>query len=152
MTAQSRQLLSIVNDLEAIGDLIETDLVGLGLNKVEKRLTMSAGTRAMLEGLQRATVDAVSQAVDAVRNADPVAAESVITQKVQIQQLVDEGDASLARRLRADAPNRLELYAMEVSVIEKLRRIYYFGKRIAKTALPYEEQAADEAEAAVAAE
>ena len=41
-----------------------------------------------------------------------------------------------AQRLVADEPNRLATYSVEMDLIEKLKRIYYFAKRIAKTVPP----------------
>ena len=38
-----------------------------------------------------------------------------------------------ARRLIASEPNRILAYTLEVEIIEKQKRIYYFAKRIAKT-------------------
>ena len=40
--------------------------------------------------------------------------------------------------LIAEEPGRLQTYAIEVDVIEKLKRIYYFAKRIAKAIVPPE--------------
>ena len=40
-----------------------------------------------------------------------------------------------AQRLIADAPNRIAAYSVEMEVIEKLKRIYYFAKRMAKTVI-----------------
>jgi len=37
-------------------------------------------------------------------------------------------------RLTADESKRLQTYSLEVEIIEKLKRIYYFTKRIAKAA------------------
>ena len=42
----------------------------------------------------------------------------------------------MARRLVADEPNRIEAYTIEVDIAEKLQRIYYFAKRMAKTVEP----------------
>jgi hypothetical protein len=36
-------------------------------------------------------------------------------------------------RLVVDEPNRLSCYTVEVDIIEKLKRIYYFSKRMSKT-------------------
>ena len=41
--------------------------------------------------------------------------------------------AVTVRRLVADAPNRIAAYAVEMEAIEKLKRIYYFAKRVAKS-------------------
>ncbi|MCB1865275.1 MAG: Na/Pi cotransporter family protein [Chromatiales bacterium] len=128
-----RHLLSVANDIESIGDLIETDLVRLGLQYHAHRLSMSPGTRDMIAALHQAVLGAVRRAVDAVRESDPVIAESVIAEKATIGKAIDAGTAKLATRLQASVPHRLELYALEVSVLEKLRRIYYFAKHIAKS-------------------
>lgn len=59
-------------------------------------------------------------------------AREVIVNKREIKHLADIASANMAERLRADAPHRLEMYTMEISVIEKLWRIYYYAKRIAR--------------------
>jgi phosphate:Na+ symporter len=33
----------------------------------------------------------------------------------------------------AEEPNRIPAYTIEIDIIEKLKRIYYFAKRMAKT-------------------
>jgi phosphate:Na+ symporter len=43
-----------------------------------------------------------------------------------------------AKRLVAEEPNRLAAYTTEMDVIEKLKRIYYFAKRMSKAVLPAE--------------
>jgi len=41
--------------------------------------------------------------------------------------------SSQAQRLVAEEPNRIRTYTIEVDIIEKLKRIYYFAERMAKT-------------------
>ena len=51
---QTRELLHLmgaVNDLENIGDIIETDLVLLGQKRIEEGVSISDSTRAVLENL-----------------------------------------------------------------------------------------------------
>ena len=43
-----------------------------------------------------------------------------------------------AARLVAEEPNRIPAYTIEVDIIEKQKRIYYFAKRMAKSVLPVE--------------
>jgi len=43
-----------------------------------------------------------------------------------------------AQRLVAEEPHRLAAYTVEMDVIEKLKRIYYFSKRMAKAVSPEE--------------
>ena len=48
------------------------------------------------------------------------------------------------QRLVAEEPNRLAAYTVEMDVIEKLKRIYYHAKRMAKDVLLEEEKEVEE--------
>ena len=41
-------LMESANELESIGDILETNLVGLGMARIEEDIRVSAGTREML--------------------------------------------------------------------------------------------------------
>ena len=71
-------------------------------------------------------------------NDDQRAAQEVITMNDDIARLIDSATMHQARRLVADEPNRLEAYTIEMDLIENLKRIYYFSKRMAKTVVPEE--------------
>lgn len=43
-----------------------------------------------------------------------------------------------AERLVAPEPGRLEAYSLEIVLIEKLKRVYYFAKRMANDVMPDE--------------
>ena len=58
--------------------------------------------------------------------------------KADISQLMDSAAMHESRRLVAEEPNRLAAYTLEMDVIEKLKRIYYFAKRMAKSVVPEE--------------
>jgi phosphate:Na+ symporter len=64
---------------------------------------------------------------------DEEIAQGVIAMKASVQAQVASAEQHEAQRLVADAPNRLAAYSLEMEVIEKLKRIYYFAKRMAKT-------------------
>ena len=128
-------LMAAANDLESIGDVIETDLVYLGMERIENGITISAATREVFENLHKEVSMSVAMALNAVMEKDEEAALGVLGMKDYIGLLVQSADRHQAQRLVADEPNRLEAYAMEIDVIEKLKRIYYFSKRIAKASL-----------------
>ena len=46
-----------------------------------------------------------------------------------------------ADRLVADQANRVSLYRLETDIIANLKRIYYFTRRVARQAVPTNEQA-----------
>lgn len=128
-------LMAAANDLESIGDVIETELVYLGMERIENGITISAATREVFENLHKEVSMTVAMALNAVMEKDQAVALEVLGMKEHISSLVQAADLHQAQRLVADEPNRLEAYAMEIDVIEKLKRIYYFSKRIAKASL-----------------
>jgi phosphate:Na+ symporter len=69
------RLMDMVNDLENIGDVIETNLVGLGIGRINKSITVSPQTRDMLFALHAVVVRAVDDAIRAVAENDAVVLE-----------------------------------------------------------------------------
>ncbi len=132
------KLMDSVKDLENIGDIIETDLVALGQKRIEQGVMVSAQTQDVLNALHAEVSKAVAQAIDAVTQEDQHKAQEVIAAKLDITKLVEAAESHQAKRLIAEDPGRLQAYAVEVDIIEKLRRIYYYAKRIAKSVVPSE--------------
>jgi phosphate:Na+ symporter len=131
-------LMAAVNDLENIGDIIETDLVHLGKERLEQDITISETTRDVLTKLHGVISDATSRAITAARENDQHAAQDVIGIKSDINLMMDSAATHQAMRLVVDEPGRLPAYTLEMDIIEKLKRVYYFAKRIAKAVMPEE--------------
>ncbi len=134
--AQARELsnlLSAANDLESIGDIIETDAVGLAEQCFANDVRISEATQQVLGGLHTTIAGSVERALQSVARNDIEVARGVIAMKGDIQTEVQRAEQHQAERLVADAPNRIAAYSVEMEVIEKLKRIYYFAKRMAKT-------------------
>jgi phosphate:Na+ symporter len=131
-------LMSAVNDLENIGDIIETDLVHLGKERLEQNISISETTRDVMIKLHGVIADATSTAITAARENDQHAAQDVIGLKSDINLMMDSAATHQAMRLVVDEPDRLAAYTLEMDIIEKLKRIYYFAKRIAKAVMPEE--------------
>lgn len=129
-------LFSAVNDLENIGDLIETNLVALGYERLDQGVEISAPTRELLLGFHRVVSRALGTALQAVAQRNPLAAQTVIALKDEIRIISDSAAAHEARRLVASEPKRIPAYTLEVEIIEKLQRIYHFARRMAKTVAP----------------
>ena len=141
-------LMSAVNDLENIGDLIETDLIHLGHERIEHGVSISPATQKILTKLHKMVSDTVEIATSALMEEDLTAAQEVISMKTEIDKLVDSAARHQVKRLVADEPNRLAAYALEIDITGKLKRIYYHANRIAGTVVPEEE--VEEEETAVA--
>jgi phosphate:Na+ symporter len=126
-------LMSAVNDLENIGDVIETNLVVLGRERIDEGVSISRPTREVLMGFHRAVTRSVAAAVQSVAQNNELAARTVTSMKAEIQRIADSAAVHQAQRLVAEEPNRIPAYTIEIDIIEKLKRIYYFAKRMAKT-------------------
>jgi phosphate:Na+ symporter len=137
-TGEFIKLMEAVNNLENIGDIIETDLVTLGRKLIDEGVSISQPTQKVLMGLHAAVSRSVDAAIQAVAQGNEVAAQAVTSMKDEINDLTDSAALHEARRLVAEEPNRIPAYTIEMDIIEKLKRVYYFAKRMAKTVAPEE--------------
>ncbi|MGB7932024.1 MAG: Na/Pi cotransporter family protein [Gammaproteobacteria bacterium] len=144
---QTRELVHLMdaaNNLENIGDIVETDLAYLGNQRIQQGVSISVATQDVLKKLHHSVMSTVELAIDAVTENDQHAAQEIIAMKTDIARLTDSAAMHETRRLVAEEPNRLAAYTVEMDVIEKLKRIYYHAKRIAKDVQPEEEKEAKE--------
>ncbi len=128
-------LMDAVNDLENIGDIIETDLIYLGNQRIDAGLTIGDQTRELLISMHEIVTTSTKLATEAVMGEDEVVAMKVINMKEDLHRLTEWAAIHQADRLIVDEPNRLSCYTIEVDIIEKLKRIYYFSKRMSKTVI-----------------
>ncbi len=138
---QSRKLLALmeaVNDLENIGDVIETNMVAAGHALIDDHLIISQDTKNVINNLHEQIEKSVELAIQAVSQNNKVAASMVLQMKISISEMVASAGVHLSERLVADEPDRVAIYTAEVQLIENMKRIYYFAKRMAKTILPNE--------------
>ncbi|MCF7984876.1 MAG: Na/Pi cotransporter family protein [Thiohalocapsa sp.] len=132
-TSDLIRLMDAVNELENIGDVIETNLVVLGHERIDEGVSISQPTREVLSNFHVVVNRAVEAAVQAVAQKNELAARTVTSMKQEITRIADSAAAHQALRLVAEEPNRIPAYTIEMDIIEKLKRIYYFAKRMAKT-------------------
>lgn len=143
-TRELMHLMDATNNLENIGDIVETDLASLGERRIQQGVSISEATQALLRKLHNIVLATVELAIDAVTESDRHSAQEIIAMKSDISRLTDSAAVHESRRLVAQEPNRLAAYTVEMDVIEKLKRIYYHAKRMAKDVLPEEEKPAEE--------
>jgi len=145
---QTQELLALmeaVSDLENIGDTIETNLVVLGNERIDAGVSISEPTRKVLNDFHKVVNKAFRLAVQAVSQSNEQVAMMVISMKDEVSALADSAAAHQAERLVAEEPNRIPAYTIEIDIIEKQKRIYYFAKRMAKTVMTVESLEAMEA-------
>ncbi len=131
------QLMSAVNQLENIGDTIETNMVDLGFSRFDAGFSISKTTQKVLNDFHKVVTRSVNGAIQAVSQNNEIAAMQVIDMKQEIVDLVDSATEHQAERLVAEEPNRLAAYTIEIDIIEKQRRIYSFAKSMAKSVIEH---------------
>ena len=124
--------LAAANYFENIGDMIETNLVDAGHSRLSDNVEISPRTRDVLRHLHEKVQWAVERSTQAVASQDAALAREVIGAKKEVNHLADEAEAHLAERLAAPAPQRLAAFRIETELVEALKRIYYFAKRISR--------------------
>lgn len=135
-TQELVDLLEATNNIEGIGDVIETNIVQLGLQRLELNLVPSAATVKVITDLHRLVLEAFDAAMDALTDGDLRLAQSVSDMKADVSSRVRAASVHQAQRLVADAPHRVDIYRFETDLIGSLNRIYYFVKRTARVVSP----------------
>lgn len=129
------QLIRIANALESIGDLVETDLVKLGLDRLEEAVEVSPGTRGLLERYHATVLEAFDLAMTAALENDTDKAARARAMKPAVKALEREIHRRGAERLLAADPNRFHTYNREMESLERLKRIFSLARIVAKAVM-----------------
>lgn len=124
--------LSAANYFENIGDMVETSLVAAGRHRCDANLHISAETEELLEEFHKEVCVGVANAIRSLVENNAVVAAEVTEAKARIEALSNRAENHLSKRLVAGEPNRLTAFRLESELIEYLKRMFYFAKRIAK--------------------
>jgi phosphate:Na+ symporter len=134
-TDELMRLMETANDLENIGDIIETNLVLLGRERLAKGVTVSDSTLEVITEFHRVIGQALDSAFLAVIQVNAAAADRVIQMKAEINRLSGSAAMHEAQRLVVQEPNRLAAYTTEMDILENLKRVYYFCRRMARASV-----------------
>jgi phosphate:Na+ symporter len=137
-TAQADEIgrcVSVLNHIQNIGRTIQTSFGELGRDRLKREVEVSPVTADVLAPLFAKVLDAFDLSLAAMAGNDREMAERVLGFKDAIHDLSARAKAHLLDRLSADAPNRQWTFRIETDIVENLKRLYYFEKRIAKAVL-----------------
>jgi len=135
-TEEFIKLMEAANSLENIGDIIETNLVSLGFQRIDKQIRVSEQTEVVISDFHRAVSRALDASLAAVTQKSVEAAVAVVEMKTEINRLMEAAQVHEAQRLIADEPNRIAAYTLETDILQSLKRVYYFCKRIGRGLQP----------------
>jgi phosphate:Na+ symporter len=124
--------MGIATYLENMGDIIEVNLGHAGRRRVELNVRISSATQQALQELADKITWALECTIAALDQQDRALAFEVVQAKQAVNELVEKANAKLAQRLIAEAPRRADTFQIESDLIEQLRRVYYFSKRVAR--------------------
>jgi len=131
-TSEVIGLLQVANHIEQIGDIIETNLVKIGRQRIKEEVVVSEPTQAVIARYQQEVARALKRALLSVTEADTEAALKVKDMKQEMADLAEETARHGVSRLTVDEPNRLQTFTREMEMIENLSRIYRLCRKIAR--------------------
>lgn len=133
-SAESRRLealITVIVNLEHVGETIGVNIVSTGRERLERRFAYSEETVKRFQPYSSKVREAFHMAVEALDLKDARLAERVVEMKPDIKNLADGIVEHLSRRLASDDPDRAVLYRVESQFVELIQRIYYFAVMIA---------------------
>jgi phosphate:Na+ symporter len=125
-------LTNLTSYLELVGDIVQHDLVRVGLRRIEEHVPLSAETVAVLTDFHRHMRGLLDDALTAYFTDDAELAHRVLAAKPDVNAELQHAAAQRAERLEADAPARVAAFTRGTETLEHLRRVYTFAKRIAR--------------------
>ncbi|MDM8520110.1 Na/Pi cotransporter family protein [Anaerolineales bacterium HSG6] len=137
LTEQSVRLsnyMAVANYIEDIGNRVKITAIDAGMAKLSHNVEMSENTQKVITEIHDKVVWAVEESLDALAKFDTGKAEAVIAASHEIDQMIQNAENHLTRRLGAREPNRAILFRIEYEIVEYLARTYYFAERIAQVA------------------
>ena len=129
-------LMIATDNFESLADVIETDLVSIARKAADLNLKASEETRTLMMEVYDTVLKSVELTVQAIRDNDQHAAESVLLLKNIIRDNSESLLTRKANRLATDDQDYLKLVQLQMSFVDQMRRIYTLTKRIAKVVLP----------------
>ncbi len=124
-------MLSAVT-LESLADVIETDFADIANRSRGFSYERSEKTQELLVGIYQNVYQAMQLLIQLIQNNDPNIAHQILELKPKINSLQLAFINRKSERLGIDAPDAMKNIQIEISVADKLQRMYIFCRRIAK--------------------
>jgi phosphate:Na+ symporter len=131
-----QSIMMAVDNFESMAGIIESNLVALAEKVASLDSRSSEQTRTMMIDVYSSVLASVEYTVQAVKEKDQVAAESVLMLKDPIRKQSELILDRKAERLANDEIAYVTLIRVQMSFVENMRHIYSLSRRISKTVLP----------------
>ena len=137
------QLINVARYYEIVGDLVERELVRVGMRRLEEGVPISDQTLSLLSGFHTRMTELYAEAIEAFAQSDPDRARRVLDAKYEVGEMLDAAAHHHTARLGAEAPQRVAAFVRGTEMIEHLRRIYTYAKRVARSVPGVEDDSDD---------
>ena len=128
------RLLEVANELTHMADQISVGMLELGRRRLENLVQVSDQTREALAQVHQAVLNTLDNSLEAIGTGSAKVIDRVMESKVEFHHLEALTTDHLADRLGSDEPRRMETYAVEIEIVENLRRVHQSCRRIARAA------------------
>ncbi len=125
-------LLSIVNDLENIGDIIDKNLIPLGTKIIQNTLRFSPEGEKELKELYQHVMEDLSRVVIASSSWQEKPALEVIEHKEMLKNMRQELMLKHLSRMQEELKETIETSSVHMDIINYLLRLEFYSYRIAR--------------------
>ena len=133
-TQEMMRLITVADNLEGVGDLIEQNMVHIGEQRIAKGVEISDVSQESIRKFHLIVSEGLEKSVRAVTEEDVAAAARLKEMLAEVEDAMSQARVHHLQRLTVDAPGRMEAYAVEMDIMDKLRRVFSYASTIARTA------------------
>ncbi len=137
-------LFQSVDRLENMGDIMEKNMVRVGIKRLEDNIIISDATLEIINRYHNQIKTVIEDTISVITNDNVDAIRRVLDLRDEIATMTLETEKHGIQRLTADAPKRVDNYARVRETIEYMNSIYRICRRIAESA-PSAQQDKEEA-------
>lgn len=130
-TIELEDQVAIANNLEAIGDVVETNLVAQGRHRLERNIKFAESKQNAAAPLWQAVTKSLRDVLKAVVEDDSLLAREVSSRRGETRQLGNAAFEQLTREMLAGDSNRVTQFRIESDIITQIQRLGYHVERIA---------------------
>ncbi len=139
-----QEYLGIANNLENIGDTVESGFVTAGYKRADANFRFATATAERLERLAGRALREYGHAVDAFRDRDAKAARRVLASKGAFNRAAEETVVELVAPMaeRNSGPALME-YRLAIALVDETKRLHTLSRRIAREVIAARSRALD---------
>ncbi len=133
--------LRAAEDMERIGDVVETNLVLAGHQAIHDGISVGDASHIVMRELFEKTSEGLNKSIRAVVDNDELSAQSVIHLKPEMNKLIEKVMEIQSERVILSNNIALKVTRLENEIIDDMKRVYSLSKRIARLRFPSRIQA-----------